>query len=46
MSVNLSGIAILCIKNADYGCIFSRISKSEAINLMHNTDLSEKNVTT
>ena len=34
MSINLSDIAILNIKNADYGCIISRISKNEAINLM------------
>ena len=34
MSINLKDIAILNIKNADYGCIISRISKNEAINLM------------
>ena len=42
MSMNLSDIAILNIKGADYRCIISRISKSEAINLMQNTDLCEK----
>ena len=36
MSVNLSDIAILKIKNADYRCIN---------NLMQNVDLSEKNGT-
>ena len=33
-SMNLSGIAILNIKRADYCSIISRISKSEAINVM------------
>ena len=32
MSMNLSDIAILNIKSADYPCIFRGISKSEAIN--------------
>ena len=34
ISMNLSDIAILNIKSADYCCIISGISKSEAINLM------------
>ena len=34
MSMNLSDIAILKIKNADYCCIITGISKSEAINLI------------
>ena len=42
MSMNLSDIAILNIKSAHYRCIFSGISKSEAINVMENIDLSEK----
>ena len=42
MSMNLSDIAILNIKDTDYCCIISRISKSEAINLMQNVDLTEK----
>ena len=42
MSMSLSDIAILSIKSADYCCIISGISKSEAINLMQNTDLTEK----
>ena len=37
--------AILNIKNVDYHCIISGISKIEAINVMQNTDLSEKSVT-
>ena len=42
MSVNLSDIAILNIKSADYCCIISGFSKSEAINLMQNIDLTKK----
>ena len=42
MSMNLSGIAILNIKSADYCCIITRIGKSEAINLMQKINLTEK----
>ena len=42
MSFNLSDIAILKIKNVDYLCIITGISKIEAINLMKNIDLTEK----
>ena len=42
MYMNLSDISILNIKNADYCCIFSGISKSEAINLMKNIDLTKQ----
>ena len=42
MSRNLCDIANLNIKGADYCCIISGISKSEAINLMQNIDLTEK----
>ena len=45
MSMNLSDISILNIKSADYCCIISGISKSEVINLMQNTDLTEKSGT-
>ena len=34
ISINLSDIAILNIKGADYCCIISLISKNEAINLL------------
>ena len=34
MSMNLSDIAILNIEGSDYCCVFSRISKNEAINLI------------
>ena len=36
MSVNLSDINILNIKDSDYRCIISLISENEAINLMQN----------
>ena len=42
MSMNLCDIAKLNIKGADYCCIISGISKSEAIHLMQNIDLTEK----
>ena len=42
MSMNLSDKNILHIKWADHCCIVNRISKSEAINLMENTDLTKK----
>ena len=40
--MNLSDIAILNIKGADYCCIISKISKSEVINLKQNIDLTRK----
>ena len=40
--MNLSDIAILNRKGADYCCIISRISKIEAINLMQDIDLTKK----
>ena len=43
--INLSDIAILKIKDADYLCIVTGISKIEAINLMKNIDLTEKSRT-
>ena len=42
MSVKLSDIAILNMESADHRCIISRISKSEAINLLENIDLAKK----
>ena len=39
LSVNISGIAIFTVKNADYGCIIHNISKSEAIDLLKNSVL-------
>ena len=40
--MNLSNIAILNIKGASYRCIISGISKSDAIILMYNIDLTKK----
>ena len=45
MSVNLSDIAILKIKNANYRCIITGNSKSEAIKLLQDIDLAEKSRT-
>ena len=45
MSVQLSDIAILEIWNADYCCIISRISKSQALNVMQNIDFTEQSGT-
>ena len=45
ISINLSDIAILNIHGADHLCIVRRISKSEAINLMKNVDLTEESGT-
>ena len=42
MSMNLSNIAFLNIHGADYCSIISRISKSEAIKVIQNIDLTEK----
>ena len=42
MSMNLSNIAILKIKSADYHILIGRISKSEAINLKQYIALIEK----
>ena len=42
MSMSLSDIAISDIKSVDYHCIISGISKSEAINIMQNIDLTKK----
>ena len=42
MSMNLSNIAILKIKSADYHILIGGISKSEAINLKQYIDLIEK----
>ena len=43
--MKLSNIEILKNKNADYRCIISGISKSEAITLLQNIDETEKSET-
>ena len=42
ISMNLSNIAILNIHGVNYRCIINGISRSEAVNLLQNTDLSDK----
>ena len=42
ISMNLNDIAVLNIKSSDYCCIVSLISNNEAINLLQNSDLTEK----
>ena len=45
ISMNLNDITILNIKSVDYCCIVSGTSKSEAIDLMQNIDLTEESET-
>ena len=40
--VNLSDIAILKINGAAYCCIINEISKSDAVNVFQNADLTQK----
>ena len=42
LSMNLSDIGILNIKDSDYRCVISLISKKKVINLMENADLDKK----
>ena len=42
LSVNISDIAIITIKDVDYCCIIHNISKSEAINLLKNSVLDDR----
>ena len=37
LSVNISNIATITVKNIDYHCIVHNISRSEAINLLKNS---------
>ena len=41
LSVNISNIAIITVKNVDYRCIIHNIIKSEAINLLKNSVLED-----
>ena len=41
LSVKISDIAIITIKNVDYRCIIQNISKSEATNLLENSVLDD-----
>ena len=42
MFINLDDIALLNIKKFDYCSVLNRISKSEAVNLLQDADLTEK----
>ena len=42
LSVNISDIDIITIKNVEYRCIIYNISKSEAINLFKNSVLENR----
>ena len=42
LSVNISNIAIITIKNFDYCSIIHNISKSETINLLKNSVLEDR----
>ena len=41
VSVDITGIAVVNIEGVGYHCIIVGITKSEAINLLENADLSE-----
>ena len=43
--MNLNDITILNMKSADYRCIISGMSKSQAINLIQNIDLTQQSGT-
>ena len=42
MPIKLNDIAILNIRSVNYRCVINEISKSEAVNLLQNADVSEK----
>ena len=42
MSTNPNDFALLNITNRNYCCIISRITKSEAVNLLQNAHLTKK----
>ena len=42
LSVNVSDIAVIIVKNVDYRCIIHNISKFEAINLLKNSVLGDR----
>ena len=42
LCLNISDIAIIAVKNADYRCIMYNIRKSEAIHLFENSVLEER----
>ena len=42
LSVNISNITIITVKNVDYRCIIHNIAKSEATNLSENSFLKDR----
>ena len=42
ISVNISDIAIITVKNVNYCCIIHNLSKSETINLLKNSVLENR----
>ena len=42
LSVNISNIATITVKNVDYRCIIDSISKSQAIHLLENSVLEDR----
>ena len=42
LSVNISNVAAITVKNVDYRCIIYNIIKSEAINLLKNSVLEDR----
>ena len=42
LSVNISDITIITVKNVDYRCITHNISKSKAINLLNDSFLEDR----
>ena len=42
LSVNISNIAIITVKNTNYHCTIHNISKSEAINLLKKSVLENR----
>ena len=45
IDISLTNVTALKIKNADYCCITIGISKSEALKLLQNIDLTKKSGT-
>ena len=44
LRVNIRDIAIITVKNIDYCCIIHNIGRSEAVNLLKETVLSETEI--
>ena len=42
LCLNISNIAIITVKNVDDRCIFSDITKAEAIHLLENSVLDDR----